>query len=589
VAYGLRFDDAVMSVGDVLPRSRVWVDGEPTSSLLPGTCCLLLAASSADAAAQEATALLGSKLARGYLGTPYVIGGERVAYGEDYGEAILRPAVVVAVLPWFRTPKERRGVRMTRRRNPDEETPPEAPELDLHDCERCDESVETTQAVVVNDRGREQEWCPPCVTEQASTCESCRTLTDQDVMEVVEDEHYCSNCASGVPLCERCEERHHDASMVHTDSYGRSRNDQVWCESCQDGNSWTCAECNDRFANDASSYTVDGDQEWCMGCLENNASYCEECDEYSSEPHDHDSGDDSGDEDGIGDYHSTDFKPIDSPWVRYQPQRIFFGVELEVEVPGGEARGPFAENVRDSMGELLAGLENDGSLTHGFEIITHPAGLDTHRKHWAKANLQGLISHDTKTCGLHIHVTRAAMTKYTIGKIVEFSNSEKNAAFMETLARRSFTGYAKRVADMTIVKSTKRRPERYEAWNLTNTDTIEFRLPKGTTKQTTIIATLEFVFALIRFCEHASAQQLTTENFKKFIARDEWHYDTVLLRPYLVERGLATAAEMRLPKRKIGPVQEDAPAVRTNPHREPSYTEAALLEYLQEGEPDWGA
>lgn len=468
-----------------------------------------------------------------------------------------------------------------RRRNPDEETPPEAPEQ--HTCERCDEHVEATRPVVVNDRGREDEWCDACVEEQAAACTNCHTLTDTDEMQTVEGEAYCNTCAGDVPWCPRCEEHHHETTMVHTDEYARARNDVEWCDDCVSRHAWRCASCGDQYSDDIGSGVVDGDQSWCQRCMEDGAFYCEECDEWSSDAHDH------SDEEGIGEYHSTDFEKIDSPWVRYQPKPIFFGVELEVEVPAGKDRGPFAETVRDSMGELLAGLENDGSLTHGFEIITHPAGLDTHRKHWAKADLTGLRSHDTTTCGLHIHVTRAALTKYTIGKVVEFSNAAENATFMETLARRSFTGYAKRVSDMTIVKSTKRRPERYEAWNLTNADTIEFRLPRGTTKQTTILATLEFVFALIRFCEHASAQQLNPANFKKFIARDEWHYDTVFLRPYLVERGLATAEEMRLPRRKIGPVQEDAPAVRTNPHRGTSYTEAALQEYLQEGEPDWGA
>ena len=280
------------------------------------------------------------------------------------------------------------------------------------------------------------------------------------------------------------------------------------------------------------------------------------------------------------------YEPIDSEWVRRQPKPLWFGVELEVDAKYENQREERAQQVIDSIGPkygdvLLYDIQEDGSLgPAGFEIITQPAGLDVHREQWLKADLKGLRGHDVRGHGLHIHFTKAAMKKVdgkypAVGRMIVFINSDANKTFMETFARRSFIQWAQRESHVSIAEGARRRSDKFVALNTSPSRTFEFRLPRSTTKVTTILATLEFLYLLIRFCEEASNAGLTVENYKKFVAEPRWAKETLFLRAYLVDRGLATAQEMKLPKKKpenLGsggmiPVGSGSGPVRSNPGR----------------------
>src|SRR5690606_30357619 len=49
---------------------------------------------------------------------------------------------------------------------------------------------------------------------------------------------------------------------------------------------------------------------------------------------------------------------------------------------------------------------------------------------------------------------------------------------------------------------------RYKAINLCNSNTVEFRIFKGTLKRDTIIASIQWVDVLIRFCRNTSLKDL---------------------------------------------------------------------------------
>lgn len=468
------------------------------------------------------------------------------------------------------------------------------------ECEHCNEEFLASELSSVNSRGQEEQWCSQCVEDDAFTCEGgCDEVYDNDEAGSVmvdgntrlsRHETWCESCREGAGFCERCEETvpGDDVQSVRVEGR-RGQDHQIWCDLCARTDGFRCNQCDERCSDDISAGDVDGNQ-WCRPCYENYGNYCEDHDyQYSDYCPDCENEDDESEL--VRDYHAAKkrgFHPLNSSWVEAQPKPIYFGLELEVEVPSGKDIDTYAQQIVDSMPDrLLAGMEHDGSLAHGFEIVTHPAGLDMHRECWSRTNLKGLKSHDTTTCGLHIHVTRSAISKLTLGKMLSFTYAEYNKTFMEVFARRSFVSYAKHIPDMKISTGTKSRPERYEAWNTTNANTVEFRLPKGTTKITTIIATLEFVYALIRFCEEVSAQELNVEGFKAFIADDAYLTETRFLRAYLVDRGLANAKEMRLPKIKPGtPPREDA-APTENPRRNPepsSYGDLALADYEANGE-----
>lgn len=393
-------------------------------------------------------------------------------------------------------------------------------------CEHCpagaDHVARETTTVMVD--GGTEEWCTACVDDGARECgrRRCTATVDDDATVEVDGCQWCPDCAeTHASVCQHCDAYTEEARQVTT-SRGR---EQSWCESCAEYDAVQCSGCR--------------------GYFEEIGEYCDGC-----EP------EEDGDEDEEGGgvirayhHHARKARPIDSPWVRAQPKPLYLGVECEVECPKGRtSRVEYAQRVCNSATEVLLGIEEDGSLQHGFEIITHPAGLDKHRAFWPALAVKGLKAHDTDTCGLHIHLSRDALRPLTIGRMQVFLHDPANKAFVEGVCRRSFNRYALSIK----AKLTDHcgRSDRYEALNLTNSKTVELRLPRGSIQPSTILGTLEFCYALVRFCEQASNADLTASSFLAFITTDAMLADTRALRTYLVTRSLAPQEAMKLPKPK---------------------------------------
>lgn len=244
----------------------------------------------------------------------------------------------------------------------------------------------------------------------------------------------------------------------------------------------------------------------------------------------------------IGRYHNS--KPhqrvIIDDWSKLKHR--WFGVELEVEIKDHQVD-------RESKAKLLHELINDGeygkrvffeydgSLTNGFEIVTQPMSLPGHHDMWQWLNnrdaTRHLLSHNTRTCGLHVHVNKDNLTQIQIAKIVTFVNDPRNEDMIKAIARRYAEGYCKikqKDLDTAHVSS-----DRYEAVNLTNRNTIEFRIFKGSLKYESVIAAIEFSHALCDFCSLPSTNDvasLTGDNFIDFINNDG-AAETSILRPYM--------------------------------------------------------
>jgi hypothetical protein len=185
----------------------------------------------------------------------------------------------------------------------------------------------------------------------------------------------------------------------------------------------------------------------------------------------------------------------------------YFGVELEVECDEEVMpRVEQAKRIRKVMGDFVI-TKRDGSLDNGFEIVTVPASFDLQVEMWSKffgKKFKGLESWNTETCGLHVHCSRQPLSLLTIGKIVIFVNDRQNRDFIETMAGRKLGSYCalknKTLKHARIPYDRLSHDDRYEAVNLCNRHTIEFRIFKGTLKKESFFKCLEFCDALIRFC-----------------------------------------------------------------------------------------
>lgn len=248
----------------------------------------------------------------------------------------------------------------------------------------------------------------------------------------------------------------------------------------------------------------------------------------------------------IDNYHSSrnkGFNVIESPW--FKSNRRAFGCELEVEVKTGQptaAAGRVHEllNPGGQVGEYCY-FERDGSIGEGFELITQPAGLDVHREKFAlfltnSEIKKGMRSHEGGRCGFHVHVGREYVTQSQIYRVQSFLNDVRNEALIRSIARRYSGGYCRIKHEMAkFTPHNKNTGERYEALNVQNPKTIEFRIFRGSLRYESIMAALEFCNAVLAFCTPGvtAIQDFTSIGFKKFVMQRENRSDTKFLRSYL--------------------------------------------------------
>ena len=339
------------------------------------------------------------------------------------------------------------------------------------------------------------------MTEHNTCCRCGQTITGTPVM--MDDDPLCERCAEEETiLCSRCGER------IYRDDNAGDENSPL-CQSCYENHYYSCDHCGRIIHQDDAYYARDDeDDEYPL---------CYTC--YSTRGK------------AIQDYY---YKP--EPLFRGDGPR-YFGAELEIDGAGEDG-----ENACEIMEIANSnGLENlyckhDGSLDDGFEMVTHPMTLDYHMREmpWKKilhsAVQMGYTSHQAGTCGLHVHVNRNAFGKKereqdaVIARILFFF--EKNWEELLKFSRRTQSqlnhwaaryGYKDQPKEL-LDHAKKGNAGRYTSVNLTNADTIEFRIFRGTLKYNTLIATLQL---LDRICDVAlflSDDQIKEMSWTTFVS-----------------------------------------------------------------------
>jgi hypothetical protein len=74
---------------------------------------------------------------------------------------------------------------------------------------------------------------------------------------------------------------------------------------------------------------------------------------------------------------------------------------------------------------------------------------------------------------------------------------------MVTIAQRNSDQWSK-YSEKRLADGNKKDVSRYQAVNLLNDETIEFRIFKGTLKQTSLFSAIEFCEAIVSYCEPSS-------------------------------------------------------------------------------------
>ncbi len=184
---------------------------------------------------------------------------------------------------------------------------------------------------------------------------------------------------------------------------------------------------------------------------------------------------------------------------------VFFGVEIEYETLDKEESIHYcAEKLSE-----IAIFKRDGSLNDGIEICTAPATpdviIDSFEDFFDEFDESCLENRDT--CGMHVHISKEPLSFLTQGKIVEFMNRSDNKEFIKAIAGRWSDRYAGIHSSRTITFPFKHGySDRYNAVNLQNPSTLEFRVFSSPTTYEEFVTKIEFVVALLSYCSPCQAK-----------------------------------------------------------------------------------
>ena len=390
------------------------------------------------------------------------------------------------------------------------------------------------------------------IVENNTVCSVCGAVIDDEDYRVFDGQVVCSTCKEDMHFCDCC-------GRAVFDDY-QYINDEIVCDSCIERHFVTCENCGELVHRFDSYSSVDG--RICQYCADEYYRCCDDCGELV---HEDNIFWDEDEERGycaecweehnnrvIQNYH---YKPVPIFRGGYEFNRpLYMGVELEID-KGGENH----ENARQLLDIVNADGEHlyakhDGSIYDGFELVSHPATLEYHLNNieWEKlmreAVTMGYRSHETDTCGLHIHVSRNALgncyedEETTISKIVYFiENNWREILKFTRRTESNLRRWASRYGiDEDIEKTYKRAKgdyNRYRCINLQNDHTIEFRMFRGTLKYSTFVATLQLVNNICNICKSATMDEIEWLKWSGFISRIDEENNTELIE-YLKIRGL---------------------------------------------------
>ena len=334
-------------------------------------------------------------------------------------------------------------------------------------------------------------------------CSHCGAVIGEDEdYETIDGDIVCTDCIEQhTTTCDRC-----GAIIWTSESFGDDYT--TLCSHCYH-NHYTRCSCCDALIHEDDTNHLDG-YDYCSDC------YHDEVDKNRS-------------------IHDYGYKP--EP-IFYGDSKRYFGVELEIDGAGKDS---------DNADEILAiankddehiYIKGDGSLDDGMEIVTYPMSLDFHKQFcWEdimkKAIYLGYRSHQTSTCGLHIHVNRSFFgdsheeQELVIGHILYFVENHWNE-LLKFSRRSEYSinrwaaryGYEKTGKDI-LEKAKKGNFGRYAAVNLMNYATIEFRLFRGTLKYNTLIAALELVDAICDLAMNMSEDEIEKLSWSDFVSTIE--------------------------------------------------------------------
>jgi hypothetical protein len=302
----------------------------------------------------------------------------------------------------------------------------------------------------------------------------------------------------------------------------------VLCEHCHKENEMTCSRCGDIIYRFQSHRAND------------NARICAQCHDDDRVIHAHN-------------YRPKKFRFKASKLQKDKPRvdTLHYGIELEVENIGKSLNGNWkqlmnreemATRALDFMGREDIYVVHDGSLTRsrdgGIEIVTHPMTWEYYRENierWDELlmNLRewGGQAWRPGTTGLHYHMTKGAFSTFQLYKFTDFFYKKSAQNFVTAIAgRHGHERYARfNQRDSQGVKFTAKNKhnasgDRYAAVNLTNKNTVELRIFRGSLEPVMFHKNMEFLQAMFEFSRDTKPYDMVATKFAEYVLDNEQRF-----------------------------------------------------------------
>lgn len=202
----------------------------------------------------------------------------------------------------------------------------------------------------------------------------------------------------------------------------------------------------------------------------------------------------------------------------------YYGLELEYSnTDSVQAK----EKMFDLYKDKWLYNKRDGSLCDGVEIVTSPC--DYKSIMWLldkiKEPIKSITSRTkyTQNAGIHIHVSKKSIPSYNIYKLSYLLNNiqaKELSSIMFYLSGRNVKvsdNYLGRYAKIGDISEFKNETDRYLALNLTNKNTIEFRIFKTTNDMDKVKSYINFVESMIRFVDITPFKDINLNNYLLYL------------------------------------------------------------------------
>jgi len=368
----------------------------------------------------------------------------------------------------------------------------------------------------------------------ALLCSECNIQLNADTGTTKHNKiYYCDKCfRETFTQCDDCD-NYVERAKCFTDVAGN-----YICPDCYDDHYFTCDDCGEIFNNDDCYSSPNEDNNYCNDCFTERYFYCAQCNEVCSR------------DDAFGhnaslycencysdvadrhqNIHSAGYKP--SPRFKHKTyknntlclipaKRLYLGFELEVEPDDTEDTVDLLEKYNSNNSFYL---KDDGSID-GFEIVSEPHTLLAHRDCQWRKMLNELRRAGTKSytgghCGLHVHISRSALSNLQQHKLDMFFHkcqqpltkfSQRTPANLRQWAnfnQPSYTDLKKRGSHTLVHILTKLNAHsycnRYSALNFNNLSTIEIRIFRGTLNFKRFWASLCLCDCVVSFIKEVGA------------------------------------------------------------------------------------